>query len=175
MRLFVAINFDSGTKQKLLDIQAALKYQTQGSFTRPENLHLTLVFLGEVDEKRVPDAERAIAALSLKPVGLVFSGTGSFGGGVYYVGFEPSPGLIGLQSELEAKLRAERFAIENRAFIPHVTLARKLKSKVKIANTIEPLAAEAERISLMKSETNGGKLVYTEIFARRFALISSGD
>ena len=55
MRLFIAINFNTETCTQLLALRDELRIESQrGSFTAPENLHLTLVFLGECDEDRPP-------------------------------------------------------------------------------------------------------------------------
>ena len=48
MRLFVAINFDSITIENIAAVQGRLKALSRGNFSRPENLHMTLAFLGEV-------------------------------------------------------------------------------------------------------------------------------
>jgi 2'-5' RNA ligase len=55
LRLFVAVNFDAETKSRLLAIQDKLKKQAvRGNFSKPENLHLTLIFIGETDVGLVP-------------------------------------------------------------------------------------------------------------------------
>ena len=54
MRLFVAINFNNETRSRLLDLRDELRGKSQrGNFTAPENLHLTLAFIGEVSPKKV--------------------------------------------------------------------------------------------------------------------------
>src|SRR5688572_23282229 len=55
MRLFVATEFDEPFWQELVDLQDALwKVEPDISYTRPENLHLTLKFIGEFEEAKVP-------------------------------------------------------------------------------------------------------------------------
>ena len=73
MRLFVAIEFDEKTKSKMIDVQDQLRAAVlHGNFSRPENLHLTLAFLGEVPEERVGGIIRAMANMMSVPVlGLV--------------------------------------------------------------------------------------------------------
>lgn len=54
MRLFYAINFDDTVKKRLSDIQNALRARAvRGNFTLPDNLHLTLAFIGEVAQEKV--------------------------------------------------------------------------------------------------------------------------
>lgn len=166
MRLFVAINFDRFTEDKLICIQSSLKMQAiSANYTRVENLHLTLAFLGEVAGLRVDDVKRAMERLEIEPVTLAFSGFGSFGRGIYYAQIKRTPELTDLQSKLSANLRAEKFRLDERTFSPHVTLARELKSDGKIEIDFEPFAMVAERVSLMKSEIVSGKIVYTKIFS----------
>ena len=53
MRLFIALNFNENMKYALLKMQNALKQSgVRGSFTRDENLHMTLVFIGESDDQK---------------------------------------------------------------------------------------------------------------------------
>ena len=59
MRLFLAIQLSPAVREALLTAQDALRRQGRGSFPPPENLHLTLAFLGEAE-----DPARARAALS---------------------------------------------------------------------------------------------------------------
>ena len=59
MRLFLAIQLSPAVREALLTAQDALRRQGRGSFPPPENLHLTLAFLGEAE-----DPTRARAALS---------------------------------------------------------------------------------------------------------------
>ena len=62
MRLFIAINFNDSTLKKLLAVQEELKNKAvKGRFSWPENLHLTLAFLGECDEAGLEAAIDAMA------------------------------------------------------------------------------------------------------------------
>ena len=61
MRLFAAIQFSPAVKAALLEAVAALRHQGTGTFTRPENLHLTLAFIGETED--LPGAKAALDAV----------------------------------------------------------------------------------------------------------------
>ena len=64
MRLFVAIRPSPAVRDVLLDAEAALRRQGRGTFTRPENLHLTLAFVGEAE--RAAPAQAALEAAFAK-------------------------------------------------------------------------------------------------------------
>src|SRR5215471_16356721 len=82
IRLFIAVNCNDKTKNLLLSVQDDIKAQSfKGNFSRPENLHLTLVFLGETPEEQVPAICAAIQEALHPPIApftLTFSQTGCF-------------------------------------------------------------------------------------------------
>ena len=165
MRLFIAIHFSSEIKNILLSAIDELKQQTvSGSFTSPENLHLTLAFIGESD--RISEIRAAIDRCAAPPFEMVVSGTGHFGS-IYWVGIEHNPKLKALAENLQAELRQSGFEIENREFKPHITLARQVEASAPISLRIKRTAMTVTRISLMKSERIRGKLTYTEVYGRK--------
>jgi len=97
-----------------------------GRLTRPESIHLTLAFLGELAEARVEDAIRAArsvrGARHALPIERAKVWTHN---GVGWVGPERTPrALTHLTDSLRERLLAEGFAIESRPFSAHVTLLR---------------------------------------------------
>ena len=68
MRLFIAINFDPETKRKLLEVQHRLRELGKGNFSREDNLHLTLAFIGEVPMERLEDVKAAMDQVKFPPV-----------------------------------------------------------------------------------------------------------
>ena len=168
MRLFIAINFHDEVKAQLLQAQMALRRTTaSGSFTRPENLHLTLVFLGETPPWRVGEIRRVMDATPAEPLTLRFDGMGKFGD-TWWVGMQNNPALTGLYNHLAQGLKAAGFPVESRQFKPHLTLAREihLLEGAAVAQT-EGFLAEARVIHLMKSERINGKLTYTSIYEKQ--------
>lgn len=167
MRTFISINFDRGVIERLKDLQSALKmYASGGRFTGPENLHLTLAFLGEVEQKRIRTLDEILRSLSgFAAPELTFDGIGSFGRGLYFARIKPAPELMALQSELTRKLLGAGFRLDERDFRPHVTLARELEVREKPIISYEPFSMRADRLSLMKSELGRGGPRYSELFA----------
>jgi len=129
MRLFVAIEISAEIRQRINDFVTLLQPRlTNARWVRPEGLHITLKFLGNVADERLPVIEsalRRIAAshfeLSLQNVG-VFPNPGS--PRVLWVGIESGPELATLANEADNALTSIGFERERRAFTPHVTLAR---------------------------------------------------
>ncbi len=171
MRLFIAIPFAEETKEKLLGIQTRLRQAARGgSFTHPEHLHLTLVFLGEVPEARVPAIQAAMASVPAETFPLRLEGVGRFGD-TWWVGIRANPALIDLQHELTQTLRAEGFVLESRPYKPHLTLARRVALppgfQTAELGAFEPFEAAVPTIHLMLSAQVQGRLTYTALYERR--------
>lgn len=168
MRLFLGIELPARWRQALASAAAGLREAgARGSFTRPENYHLTLVFLGETDGK-----EGAIAALRQiqgSPFPLRSAAPGRFfkkGGDIWWLGVEPVPGLLALQRELEGRLRAAGFPLEARPYRPHITLARRVKSPPELLERVSlpPQEALICQVTLFSSERVEGVLRYLPLY-----------
>ena len=82
MRLFIAINLNEKTKAALLELRDELRSQSEcGSFTTPDNLHLTLAFLGECDARQTGAAKASMDAVCFEQFGMYIERIGRFGGG----------------------------------------------------------------------------------------------
>jgi len=171
MRLFIAVNFNDTVRERLLEIQEQLRSQsTRGNFTRPENLHLTLAFLGETPEEKLPSLFGIIKNVQVLPLEVSFNHTGCFTHShkeLWWVGAgKGDPGLSRLSSiheELVKRLLDAGFSVDNRAFNPHITLAREVKHSQKIILNCDEIKVKVDRINLMKSEHIRGVLTYTEL------------
>lgn len=171
MRLFLAVNFDNAAKHRILAVQQRLREAAQGSFSRPENLHLTLAFLGEVPAQRAAAARRAMEQTGAVPLHLTFDRIGFFrrdGGDIWWIGLAENPALLRLRQELCGNLIKEGFRLEERRFSPHITLARQVRLCDK-ADQSAILGAQFDTdvatISLMRSERLNGVLTYTEQYS----------
>ena len=162
MRLFAAIQFSPAVRTALGRTISALRTQGSGTFTRPENLHLTLAFIGETD--RIEDAK---AALKRAAAGggfrLTAEGLGHFDD-LWWAGVREDKKLEALALGIQQSLRDAGFSIEKRPWKPHITLVRRWRGP-KPQATLSPTSMRAHKVSLMKSERIGGKLVYTELYS----------
>ena len=170
MRLFLAILFEEPVKDRLCEAMELIRRSTRTSrLTRRENLHLTLVFLGELRE--AGKVREAMEEIRTSPFPLEIRGLGRFqrdGGDLYWAGIEPSLPLQNLYLELKNALAGKGIAVEDRPYRPHLTLARQAVEKPEIPfymlkNRLEPVKTKAAAVSLMKSERIEGRLVYTEL------------
>jgi 2'-5' RNA ligase len=133
-RTFCAIELSDRVREQLADHVKRLREavpDASASWSRPENVHLTLKFFGNVptpDLTRISDAA-ARAAQQFSPFQIRIGGTGVFPRRsrpqVLWVGVEDSSGrLSDLQQQLEGEFALEGFAKEDRGYRPHLTIAR---------------------------------------------------
>lgn len=125
MRLFVALALPNDLVDRLARMCSGLPGAV---WVRPENFHVTLRFIGEVDSIQAADIDAALSVLSGPSFELSLTGLGQFGEGrktrAVWVGVQTSPELTALQSRIERALNSNGLDPETRKFHPHVTLAR---------------------------------------------------
>lgn len=134
MRCFIAIDLPENIHHALAGQQsafrAALPSRDAGAhWTRPEGIHLTLKFLGEVPDQQVDPVTQALSALGgFERFPIEVKGFGFFPSAhrprVFWVGVGAPPALGELAARVESATERLGFARENRAFTPHLTLAR---------------------------------------------------
>ena len=177
IRAFVAANLDSGLKAALARVQDRLKAtRADVGWVRPENLHITLKFLGQVEDGRLGVIGEAVAAATTGcgPVRLVFEGLGAFprphAARVVWIGLSHgAEALAQLQARVEAGLESLGFAREARSFTAHLTLGR-VRGPAhgeQLARALTGAPAEAlgemvlDRIDLMKSDLSAAGARYS--------------
>lgn len=179
MRVFVAINFPTGIRRALLEHQQTIRNAAQsGSFTHEENLHLTLVFLGEVPIVDVSRIQAIIDSVDCPPFSLSFDEIGRFdrkGKDIWWVGIRRNRNLLDLQAALDAAFRRAGYRLESRPYTAHITLAREVKvlypdDRRRLCTTIVPIETEVTRVSVMESTRIGGRLTYREIYGKDLAV-----
>lgn len=135
MRLFVALEIPTevrdGFGALITELRAADSSfsKNRARWVRPENLHVTLKFIGHVDAGKLDAIQAALAEVRVdRQIELRFRGLGFFPNGkrprVFWAGIEASPNLAPLAAEIEARLAKVGISGETREFAPHLTLAR---------------------------------------------------
>jgi 2'-5' RNA ligase len=125
MRLFVAIDLPEAVKERLSMISCGLP---GARWVKPEQLHLTMRFIGEVDGDRFLDIRDELAEVSCESFPMQLQGVGFFPPRkkprVVWVGLEKNEQLVRLRKRIEAVLVRTGLEPEGRKFAPHITLAR---------------------------------------------------
>ena len=127
-RMFFAIWPEHAAAKELARVGESLAELAGGNPMPAEKIHMTLAFLGALDEERIGAAVLAAGPVKASAVTMAIDTVGSFRRA--RVGWaapgQPVESLARLQSLLAAELRGRGFALEDRAFTPHATLVRKL-------------------------------------------------
>lgn len=143
-RVFFGLEIPPAIKDRLLTVRAEVPgAQWQGA----EQLHITLLFLGNVEPERLAAVCEAASDLAFEAFPLQLTGLGCFGQPHrprnLWAGVQPVAPVARLHQALQERMKALGLATENRGFRPHLTLAR-FKSG---AGSVEPLLAEyGERV-----------------------------
>ncbi|MEQ9267351.1 RNA 2',3'-cyclic phosphodiesterase [Marinobacter salarius] len=137
-RLFFGLEIPDSVKQRLVSIQqpvAGARWQL------PDQLHLTLVFLGSVARQRLPDVCDAARNLPVGQFDLTVCGLGCFGRPDFpkylWAGVQPADKLAELHEVLNQNLCMPGFEQEKRPFCPHITLARFKRQRGSVVELLE--------------------------------------
>jgi 2'-5' RNA ligase len=159
IRAFVAIELSENLRRELGRIQGSLKSKGVADHVRwvkPEGIHLTLKFLGNVPASTITEIVHAVTQGSegVKPFTISFSGLGCFPSSsrpnVIWVGPEDDTGTLArLQTAIEDSLSVLGYPKEKRSYTPHLTLGR-------VARDLA--ASERRRLGDMIAEQNVGSL-----------------
>lgn len=161
MRLFIAINLNDEMKNALLDIQERLKENNvHGNYTKPENLHITLAFIGEyADPDYVLDT---LGQVRFKPFDIRLDRLGSFGR-LWWAGISAAERLPNCASQIRHYLAEADIPFDRKRFSPHITLIRE-PDKSALPDTELPEAVmTVKEISLMRSDQGKRGMIYTEL------------
>ena len=153
-RLFFAVWPGDTASRQLALAAESLAALAGGKAMPPEKIHMTLAFLGSLDADRA--ARAAAASVEGDEIRMEIDQVGSFRRA--RVGWaapsRPNARLAVLQERLAAKLKAAGFALEDRAFVPHATLVRKIAKAVPPA-PMPPVEWRSRAFTLVESTGSG--------------------
>lgn len=175
LRLFIAVDPSARQRQAVrLMQQRAAAYLEAVKWVNPEGMHLTVKFLGEVEEEKIPAIAGAMkhAAASAAPFCLQFKGAGVFPSirraAVIWIGLNAGTGPIkDLADGIDRELAGCGFSPEKREYIPHLTLGRLRRPQP--ASLIERFL-DAEREFVTEKTTVDGLLLYRSNLTRQGAI-----
>ncbi|MCR5343337.1 MAG: RNA 2',3'-cyclic phosphodiesterase [Butyrivibrio sp.] len=170
MRLFIAIILDENMTDALIEMQDDLmRSGIKGHFTRPENLHMTLAFIGENDEPE--KIEEIMRVVPLRSFSIKVSGTRRFKDMVF-ANVLDNPDLHDYVKRLRRALSDNDIDFDRKKFMSHITLVRRASGNREFPIQTDAEIEETMRvkgISLMKSEQGKHGMIYTEIgYVRAF-------
>ncbi len=164
MRTFIAIEIPKHVKEQIVKIQNSLPEFT-GKKTERENLHLTLKFLGEIDEKKLDEVKRRLKKINLKSFETEIKGIGMFSERIIWLHMTSCEEL---QREVDEKL-SDTFEKEKR-FMSHLTIARikSVRNKKEFLEEIKKIKIPemkfpVKNFNLKKSKLSRNGPVYEDI------------
>lgn len=175
MRLFIAMNFNDRVKKQIRGIINQVKSKSlKGRFVNEEHIHLTVEFLGEIQNKRVDTIKEIMNNIVFDCFSISLTKVGYFksrDGDIYWIGLEQNDSLSNIYKELHHSLKGNGFQLENRDYKPHITIGRKVKlldgtTLDEINNEVSKIKIDMNKIDLMKSEFCNGTLKYSVVESR---------
>jgi 2'-5' RNA ligase len=179
IRSFIALDLPEDLKKGLQNLQDTVRKHTDCvRWVKPDNIHLTLKFLGAIDESQVEPIGRILENMTagLTPFKLQVKGLGAFPNArnpkVIWVGMDnQQQRMVLFQQKLEETLAAIGFAPEKRGYSPHLTLGRIKESRGKrdIEQLLEKYKSEdlgyftADTIVFYRSDLNPSGPVYSSL------------
>ena len=164
MRLFIAINFRPDFKDSLIGMQSALKEGgISGNFTRAENLHMTLAFIG--DYGNPDEVLDVMESLWFKPIPIKLEGL-QFFRDMVFARIEENRALFGFVKRLRRALAEADIPFDRKRFSPHITLVRRAVCRwdePELPDELPSGEMVADRVSLMLSERGKHGMIYTEL------------
>ncbi|MFH1865590.1 MAG: RNA 2',3'-cyclic phosphodiesterase [Candidatus Eisenbacteria bacterium] len=154
VRTFIALELSDGLKEGILGLIDELQERgVRAGWARRQTLHLTLKFLGDVEETELPEVVAAVARASagMSPFSFDTRSLGAFPSParprVLWVGIEPVDELMALQQAVDGELTKLGFPREKRRFHPHITLGRIRDPRAEsVQEVLEALVAPEEKV-----------------------------
>lgn len=179
MRVFIALELEQAVKKQLAAVQEKLRpYVQKGNFSRAENFHITLRFLGEHTPYEVDEIFRCMQkTVSYCSDFLLESDMlGCFHKkrDICYAAVQEHPKLQFIYRVLQDELWLKRLIFQKESYTPHITLAREVVWKAPCEQVLEqiemnPISIYASGLSLMESTRVDGRLCYVPLAYQGFA------
>jgi RNA 2',3'-cyclic 3'-phosphodiesterase len=176
MRLFTAIDLPAEVLANVEALLERLAPTARIKWSPAANLHITTKFIGEWPEERLGELTGALGSLPARgPIAIAIRNLGFFPNPhsprVFWAGIEAPPELANLARDTERAAAALGIASEQRAFAPHLTLARikepvpmqKLRAAIAALDSLEFGSFTADRFYLYQSRMQRAGSVYTKL------------
>jgi len=161
-RVFFALWPDDAIRKQITEAfeQSSIN-KKQGRIVRPDNLHITLHFIGNVNQQKLDCLHNVAQTVKADSFNLELNHYGYFQKPkVLWMGLKQNPkALEALHKDLGESLAACDYQIESRPYAPHITLMRKLAKPEKLEN-IKPIIWQANEFVLVESISVEGGVHY---------------
>lgn len=132
MRTFIALELPTDFADDVAAMARRLSASLEGRFLDRSTYHLTLAFLGDIDDAEAARAMDALdaACADAAPVPLAPDGLGKFGrpaDATLWLGLAPDPALLALAERVREELAARDLPFDPKPFRPHITLGRRVR------------------------------------------------
>ena len=163
MRLFIGISPTDEIRRNLVKMQNYLqRHGIVGAFLTPENLHMTLAFIGEYPE--IDPVLDALEQVEFAPFPITYTHLGTFRNSIVWGGIKDSAPLAALVKHLRYELAKADIPFDNSSFSPHFTLARHADFSKGIPPVqIDPVSMMVDGITLYRSDRGKTGMIYTEV------------
>jgi 2'-5' RNA ligase len=175
IRTFIALPTQSNVQQAIAEIQTKLKAtQADAKWESQDKLHITLVFLGNVEQSKLESLSAALAksVRQFPSFSITYESIGAFPNiknpRVVWIDTKSNQTVLDLQAIAERICVEFGFPKEDRAFHPHITLGRvkETRNSVRLTEaiktiTFEPIETLCSEVLLMKSELHPSGSIYT--------------
>ncbi len=164
MRLVFALWPDDDIRLALSARRLEVARITGGRPTLPVTLHLTLVFAGNVPQKRLLEMQMVASRVRAAPFEYRVDAAGCFNSAqvAWLASASPPQALFDLQQSLFNAVQAADFDVDPRTFRPHITVARHITSFTE-AYPIEPCIWKVNNFALVQVEQDGASVKYEVI------------
>ena len=181
VRAFLAIPLSTGLQEKLGEIQSRLKNQAGAiSWSRPQNLHLTLHFFGETTQENLEKIKTSMLSVKrcVRPFMVEVSKLGGFPqthrSRVIWLGLKPQGQLRKLHQEIQRSLRNVGLSTDPRSYTPHLTIGRARNKPVDMTQQSVTLTdttighLNVDRMVLYESRLSPGGAEHIPLFTVNF-------
>ena len=164
MRLFIGISPTEEIRKGLVEAQESLQHHgVTGTYLSPENLHMTLAFIGEYSNPE--HVLEVMKGVSFSPFTITLDGFGSFGD-LWWAGLAKSDDLSSFVKRLRHALSDAEIPFDKKKFSPHITLVRKSVCRKGLPKVNVPhKSMTVKKISLYRSDRGKNGMIYTELGA----------